>query len=350
MKGYKHLTKRDRIKIEDYMKIGMKKSQIAKEVGCSRSTINREVKRGLYDRNVDYCINKWKIKEWYSADIGQKVHDEKATAKGAPLKIGNDWDFVNYVEDKILNEKYSPDAIIGRIKYEGLKFKGLVSTRTLYNYIDSCVIFPHVTRESLLMKGERIRNYDKVKPVRIKKPLMRSIEDRPQEINDREECGHWEMDTVYSKKDSGKTVLLVLTERKHRAEIIRKIQDRTIESVIAELDKLERNIGCLFSKYFKSITMDNGSEFMDDIRLERSIYGGKRTTVYYCHPYCSSERGSNENANKLIRRFIPKGSDISQYSDSYISYIQDWINNYPRRILGYRTPQEGIRRELGYII
>jgi IS30 family transposase len=345
VKGYKHLTKRDRIAIENYLKIHMTKTQIAKEIGCSRSTINREIKRGLYDRNVD-----WNVEKHYSADIGQNIHDEKATTKGAPLKIGNDWDFVRYVEDKIINEKYSPDSIIGRIKVEGLNFSGMVSTRTLYNYIDSGVIFPHVTRESLLMKGKRIRKYDKVKPVRIKKPLVKSIEDRPKDILNRDCCGHWEMDTVYGKQGGDKSVLLVLTERKSRAEIIRKIPDRTIDSVVFELDKLERDIGCLFPKYFKTITMDNGSEFMDDKRLERSVIGGKRTTVYYCHPYCSSERGSNENANKLIRRFIPKGSDISQYSDSYITYIQEWINNYPRRILGYYTPLEDLRRDLGFVI
>lgn len=219
--------------------------------------------------------------------------------------------------------------------------------RTLYNYIYSGYIFDNITLESLLMKGKRKRKKDKVVSVRIKKPLLRSIEERPKEVLKRSACGDWEMDTVYSKKGSDKSAFLVLTERKTRAEIIRKIPSRTIECVISAMAKLEREFGCLFSKVFRSITIDNGGEFMDDIRLERSIYGGKRTIVYYCHPYNSCECGSNENANRMIRRFIPKGSDISKCSDEFIVNVKNWINNYPRRILGYRTSREGFIHCLG---
>ena len=98
-----------------------------------------------------------------------------------------------------------------------------------------------------------------------------------------------------------------------------------------------------FKAIFKSITVDNGSEFSDTLGLERSIYGGGRSTrtkVYYCHPYSSYERGTNERINREIRRLIPKGSDISVYSASEIKEVEFWINNYPRRVLGYATSQE----------
>ena len=87
-----------------------------------------------------------------------------------------------------------------------------------------------------------------------------------------------------------------------------------------------------FKETFKTISCDNGTEFSDTTGIETSIDNTRRTTVYYCHPYCAFERGSNENQNRMIRRFIPKGSDISQYTDEYIAYVQNWINSYPRRL------------------
>ena len=90
-----------------------------------------------------------------------------------------------------------------------------------------------------------------------------------------------------------------------------------------------------------SITMDNGCEFVNQDFIEGSVITKKkRTTAYYDHPYSSWERGSNENTNKIIRRFIPKGSDISKYTHKEIKRIEQWINNYPRRILGYKTASE----------
>jgi len=97
---------------------------------------------------------------------------------------------------------------------------------------------------------------------------------------------------------------------------------------------------------FKSITADNGSEFLNYEAMERSVSGGCRTHIYYAHPYSSWERGSNENANRIIRRFIPKGSDISKFTRKQIQTIEDWINNYPRKILDFETPEERFIQEL----
>ena len=141
---------------------------------------------------------------------------------------------------------------------------------------------------------------------------------------------------------SGKACLLVLTERASRKELIFKIPDKRQQSVEEALDKLERKHRSKFKERFKSITMDNGSEFLNTERLEGScIYEGeKRTICYYAHSYSAWERGSNENANKLIRRFIPKGTDIGKFTASDIRRIEQWINNYPRRIFEYRTANE----------
>ena len=115
------------------------------------------------------------------------------------------------------------------------------------------------------------------------------------------------------------------------------------DGIVLSDDTIESND---FKKIFKSITVDNGAEFSDAIGMEKSIFNGKRTDVYYCHPYSSWERGSNERMNREIRRLIPKGSNISTYTAAQIKQVQDWVNSYPREIFGYATSEELFQAEL----
>jgi IS30 family transposase len=133
-----------------------------------------------------------------------------------------------------------------------------------------------------------------------------------------------------------------LTERKTRKELIRKMADKTQQSVKKALDRIEREYGKHFKEVFKTITVDNGSEFLNSTDLECSVRrpGIQRTCIYYAHPYSAWERGSNENANKLIRRFIPKGTNISKLTHKDIQRIEHWMNNYPRRIHGYKSAND----------
>ena len=184
-----------------------------------------------------------------------------------------------------------------------------------------------------------------------------SIEQRPPEVESREEFGHWEGDTVYSGKGKCKTTsaLLTLNERKTRKDIIIGIPNRKAETVVKALDALERKCGAKrFRVIFKSITFDNGSEFSAAEELERSAVNKTipRTKVYFCHPYSSWERGSNENANSMIRRRHPKGTDFSKVSAAEIAATEEWINNYPRKIFGYKSSEVMFReclREIGLI-
>ena len=121
-----------------------------------------------------------------------------------------------------------------------------------------------------------------------------------------------------------------------REEIIIKIKDKKESSVVHALDVLEKKYGSRkFREKFKTITCDNGVEFLDTENIEKSRYTKrKRTTVYYCHPYSSWERGTNENINRMIRRFFPKGIDFDTVSEKQVQAVENWINNYPRKILG----------------
>ena len=155
------------------------------------------------------------------------------------------------------------------------------------------------------------------------------------------------MDTVIGKAKGQGEVLLVLTERATRQELILKLKHKTAKEVIAALNRLERRYGKCFRQLFQTITVDNGAEFMDCAGMEHSCrIKTPRTKIYYCHPYSSWERGSNENANRLIRRFIPKGTAIENYSTEEIQQIEDWINHYPRKILNYRCSDALFREHL----
>ena len=337
-KKNKYLTERNRYTIEDLLKEGMKAAEIAQRMGKSKRTIEREILRGrirLLNSDLTY-------RDEYCADVAQRKYEENRKNKGSNLKIGNDYELVKHIEKKIIEEKYSPDAVIGRIKEEGLEFKGMICTKTLYNYIDRGDIFLSLTNKDLPVKKEgKKREYNKVK-IAHKNLKGTSIEERPPEIENREEYGHWEMDLVVGKQGGSGAVLLVLTERKIREEIIIKLPDKTQASVVKAIDNLEKKYRKKFKEKFKTITVDNGSEFLDFKSIERSIRkkNEKRVKLYYAHPYSSWERGTNENSNKLIRRFIPKGTDIGKITNAKIKYIENWINNYPRRAFGYKTAKE----------
>ena len=127
-------------------------------------------------------------------------------------------------------------------------------------------------------------------------------------------------------------------------------QFQGMENVVAALNGLERKYGALFSKIFRSITVDNGSEFSDCEGMETSIFGGQRTKMYYCHPYSSYERGSNENLNKMFRRLFPKGTNFDEVPDEEIIAAADWMNNYPREILGRTTAARAFNEQLAQIM
>lgn len=291
-------------------------------------------------RNSDYTEE-----ERYSSDLGQKAHDWNAQAKGKSLKIGNDRELAECIEEKIVNDKYSPEAALAEIARGEKKFKTTISVRTLYRYIDNG-IFLRLTNKELPIKGNRKEHNKKVR-VQKRASAGESIENRPEEVKDREIFGHWEMDTVKGKRGVTKSCMLVLTERKTRDEIVIKLKDQGAASVVEALDRLERKWGDLFPKVFRSITVDNGVEFSDYEGMEKSVLKDeKRTFVFYCHPYSSWERGTNENNNRLIRRHIPKGTDFDDRTDEEIEYIENWINKYPRGILDYKTAEELFAEEL----
>ena len=310
-------------------KQGVSVQVIADTLGVSRSTIYRELRKGAMiqkSKSGKYIY----YKSVYDSTIGQQVYTDNRKQCKRPLKLKGKYLFEI---ERLLNQKYSPEMAIKICKYPDY-----VTFKTVYNYIDKCYFKTY--RNIDLINGKRPRKKKRDKSYKQKHSKANSIENRP-DISNRDVFGHWEMDTVVGKRSNDKC-LLVISERKTRQEIIFEMEDKTTKSVVNRLRALQRYFGADYSKIFKSITVDNGTEFSD-------IQGMKRfssTNFYYCHPYSSWERGTNENRNKLIRRFIPKGKAIKNYSTDYIKSVENFINNYPMRIHNYQKPIDLFNQEL----
>ena len=344
-KGKKNLTYTQRLILENCLNAGLHKKTIAQKLGVCLATVYNEIQRGEYEHKVIHSVDYWGDRKYkyvkrYSPNKAQERYRINQTAKGAPLKLGNDFEFVRYVEKRIITDRLSPCAVVGEIRRHNL-FRTQISKTTIYRYIDSG-IFMNLTMKHLPIKEKR-KHYRK--PVAKRPPKGVSIESRPKEILSRKSFGHWEMDCVVGKQYT-RNALLVLSERMTRYEIIMRIPNKSAETVVKSLNKLEKRFGKSFRSVFKSITVDNGSEFADFSGLEKSIYGGKRFPVYYCHPYTSCERGTNERLNREIRRWLPKGTDFSKVTDSFVQGVENWINSYPREIFGFATSLELFQKEL----
>lgn len=335
-KRYTHLKESERYKIEVLLADRKDVGEIARLLRRSKSTIYREIGRGKVTR-LWYDLSERLV---YRANVGQAEYEKRGRNKERPLKIGKDKELEAYIRLKLIDERFSPDAIIGSIKVSGLKFTGMICTKTLYNYIDKGIFFGISNKDLWQKRKKKRRKYRPVGRVSWTNRMCRSIEKRPRVVEKRLGYGHWEGDTL--KGPSGaKTSLITLTERKSREEIIIKVDQASQENVKVAFDGLEQKYGQVFKSKFKSITFDNGSEFLGWRSLEVSILGkGRRTTIYFAHSFSSWERGTNENHNRMIRRFIPKGMDIADLTESKINDIEDWMNNYPRKILGYKTPKQ----------
>ncbi|MDE7269269.1 MAG: IS30 family transposase [Acetatifactor sp.] len=331
----KDLTYAERIKIETMLKDGLNKKQIAHRLGRHYNTIHYEIKKGM-TRLRDGST--WKEYDFYSADIGQATHEQAQQNKGCPLKIGKDIAYADYLETMVIHHKYSPYAALESAKG---KFDTTICVSTFYSYVDKGVFFSLENRDLPHRKDARIRAY-KPRRTSLKNLHAKSIEERPKVVNERISKGHWELDTVVGGRGKSKECLMVLTERVSRRELIMKLASKTMSEVVRAFNRLEQRLGTEhFKETFRTITADNGTEFLDSDGIEKScITAGNRTNVYFCHPYCPSERGSNENANKLIRRWCPKGCDFAEYTEVDIQHIEDWLNSYPRKLFNGRTANE----------
>lgn len=332
MAAWKCFDRDRRLQLEVLIKAGHSKKEVAALLGCHLSTVYRELKRGRCEQR-DYL---WRPYYIYSVVVAQDDAARKRSHCGAPLKLGGNLELASYIEQRIMVDKYSPAAVAAELRRSEL---GYLCEDTIYRYIHRR-IFDTLRPSHLPEHGIRKhpRHDDKHEN---KKRLGTSIEQRPQAIGSRNTFGHWEMDCVIGKSKGTDQAMLVLTERLTRAELVFKLPRKDSASVVDVVDQISRR--CSFRKIFRSITMDNGSEFAASRRLERTASGKRRTHCYYCHPYTSCERGSNENANRLIRRWYPKGRSLAAVTGADCLRLSRWMNTYPRQLLGWKTASEAFQ-------
>lgn len=328
----KHFIEIERRKIEAWLEMKMSKAEIARRLNKSYSSVCREIKRGLV-LQTESSTGIYKEVYFYKSDFAQIKHDEAMLNKGRCPKLSFNSSFKQALVH-LIKKGYSPEVALRKLKKT---YPKQVCFKTVYNAIDRGD-FDDLTLHDLFYK--KAKQKPKIKKAKRIDVTRRSIDERPKEILNRLDFGHWEMDCIVSGQcTSSKAALLVITERKTRFSYIYKIPDKTQQSVKNVLDKLERKYQQDFKKIFKTITMDNGVEFINQDVIENSVLkpNEKRITAYYCHPYSAFERGSNENYNRFIRRFIKKGSDIKKITQGFIKQVMDFINDYPRKMFDFQS-------------
>ncbi|WP_411843054.1 IS30 family transposase [Salinicoccus sp. HZC-1] len=339
----KHLTPDERAQIAVLKQEKYSNRMIARRLGRAPQTIHNEVRKGTItqlkrqthnERQYDYYY------ETYCPDRGQTVYDSRRKHCGRRPKWSVSDGFVDWADTQMLNHHWSPDAVVGAAKtMDAFSADMVPGTTTLYDWINAGIMrtknidLPEKLQRQTKSRSSRDREHKRV--------LGPSISERPEAVEDRQTFGHWEIDTVIGEKHKQDPVLLTLVERQTRFEVLIKLDNKDAESVTHAIEGLSSRIGIGMSTLFKSITADNGSEFG---ALHAQLKG--ITDVYFARPYASYERGTSENQHKLIRRFIPKHTAMMSISDRQIQRIQRWMNDYPRKILGYQTPHETIVRAL----
>jgi transposase, IS30 family len=326
-KKWEHLGLEERGAIKALRKQGLGIRAIARKVGCAPSTVTNELKRGTPPRKS----NRGKAPD-YSPKRGEAVYKANREVCRKPLKARRCKAFTDWVVKQVREHKWSLDACCGYAKLHQLfQADETVCTRTLYNMVWAGVlsITPTELPEALKRKIKEHMSREN------KKRYGESISNRPEIAALRKEEGHWEGDTVVGKRAGKEAVVFSLLEKKTETYLAFRIADKTSDAVMDAMRALHCEYADRFADVFKTITVDNGSEFADFAQV--ADWGAK---VYFAHPYSSWERPQNERHNGLFRTFVPKGMSIEQYTDEDILTAADELNGRPRRKLGYRTPEE----------
>ncbi len=312
---YKHLDNHERDLLSVLKSQGKSLREIAKVLGRSPGTLSRELRRNAPPVRTGY----------YLAHKAQKRSEERNRLSRSHRRLKNDV-IRHYVEHR-LRRGWSPELIAGRLKIRHPQHS--ISHEAIYQWVYSearhlipCLVRAHRKRKN---RGYSRRHKKTHIPERV------SIRKRPICVQKRRQAGHWETDTVVSRKSLA--ALQVTVERKARYTRIAKLRQKGSRDMSVALT---RRLSRYPETMRLSITYDNGTENTEHMRTNR-ILG---TRSYFCEPYHSWERGTVENTIGLVRRFFPKKTDFATISKSRIQSVERWLNNRPRKCLGFKTPAE----------
>ena len=317
--SYTHLSITERSELALLHRLGWSARAIARELKRHHATIARELKRGC------------KAGE-YQAEAAHEVYEkrrERSVPRGKRTPERE-----HYIASK-LAQTWSPEQIAGRMSQECPEQK--VSFKTMYRWLYQGFLVKGDTTV-LRHKGKRRRPIE----TRGRFNVGKSIRQRPKEVRKRESFGHWERDTVVSSRGKSKACVATFAERKTRFYLAVKMPDRTSAS-------MEKAFGFVAESLpkgsFQTATVDRGKEFACYERLE-SAHG---VNIYFADPYSSWQRGTNENANGLLREFFPKGKDFAEVSEEELIQALELINNRPRKCLGWKTAYGSFMEALSHL-
>jgi len=328
---YKQLTLEERERIYALKEQGKSSRDIAEILKRNHRTIAREYKRNRY-AGQEYIPCK-----------AQEMSDKRTRTQRtkAPLK---DLETYLYVRNKLKEEEWSPEIIAGRLKVD---IPGeSITPETIYQYIygkgKKYKLHKYLTKSH---KKRRIKTGRGVHKERAHSriPNAVSIDKRPTKANNRAQVGHFETDLMEGIR-STKTALSVTVDRKTRYAIISKVKDKTAKNkqkVLQITLKTIQSLKRVGKPIVRSITTDNGSENTNHQELSQEL----KVPIYFCHPYHSWEKGSVENMIGRVRRYIPKGTNLYKYSTEQIQWLENTLNNTPRKCLNYQTPNEVMQQE-----
>ena len=338
------ITYEERCKIEFMVKKKYTMQEMAEELGRNKSIISREINRHC---DIRWNYNTGICKKVYSAAVAQGKYEYSKKKAGRKSKLNRA--LKQYIEDKILKEKWSPEEIAGYIKVNNIKFEIQPSFQLIYYWIEKKKL--NISALDLVHKAKLQRKEKEERVEKMPRHKEKSIHKRPQKIDDNKEFGHWELDCVEGPKDSKKTYMTII-ERMTKKYIVIEMKAHMSENIKKAIDSLEIKYGERFSKIFKSMTTDNGHEFLNYDKIEMSCLekNKRRTEVYYTDPYSSWQKGMNENCNGILRRFIPKGTDLNRISKEKLEEILSKINGKPRKILGFISADKRFEEELSKIV
>lgn len=338
------ITYDERVKIEFMVKKKYTMQEMSEELGRNKSIISREINRHC-ERICDYNTGIWK--KVYSAAVAQGKYEYSKKQAGRKCKLSRA--LKQFIEDKILIEKWSPEEVAGYIKVNDIKFDIQPSFQLIYYWIEKGKL--NIKPTDLVHKAKLEKKEKMEKSEKLPKHKEKSIHNRPKEIDENKEFGHWELDCVEGKKDTKKTYMTLL-ERLTKKYIVIEMKEHTNSCVTEAINALEEKYGENFKKIFKTMTTDNGHEFLNYDNIERSKKDRrrKRTKVYYTDPYSSWQKGMNENCNGILRRFIPKGTDLNKITKEKLDKVLQKINGKPRKILGFMSAEKRFEEEIRKIV
>ena len=330
---YNHLNLDERVKIYALKREGETLQNIAKQINRNVGTISRELKRNKSRCDMEYFptkANKNSIKK----SVRQRTK--------APLKNHETY---LYVKEKLREEKWSPEEISGRIKID--KPGASICPETIYQYIYGKgrihKLWEHLTERHNRRRKKNGRSVTKGKSSsRI--PGAVSILDRPKNINKRKIEGHIETDLMEGVRRE-KQVVSVEVFRKSRYLQLTKMPNKKAKikkKILTKKLKVVQSLEKSTCPIVKSITGDNGIENTDHLKISSTL----GTKFFFCQPYHSWEKGTVENTIKRVRRFIPKGTPLSQFDEWQIQWLENKMNNTPRKCLNYLTPNEAFEKEV----